>query len=74
MSKQIKLEDKVSWATYQKPGQPIVITAQVEVGAMVTVNPGESELQARERAIINLRQGMVEIATGIKLQSPSGLQ
>ena len=74
MNKQIKLEDKIAWATYQKPNQPIVITAQVEVGAMVTVNPGESELQARERAIINLRQGMVEIATGIKLQSPSGLQ
>ena len=69
------LKDKIEWTTIQTPGEePISIYAKLVVMSSTLVRPGETEATARERLIMQLRQGLLELTTGIKLQSPSGLQ
>ena len=68
-----KLEDMITWETTQSPGAPVGISASINVGTAILVRPGETEVEARARLTMLLREGLLELVTGIKLQSPSGL-
>ena len=69
-----KLEDMITWETTQTPGAPTGISASITAGTATLVKPGETEVEARARLTMLLREGLLELVTGIKLQSPSGLQ
>ena len=68
------LEDMITWETTQAPGSPTNINASINVGTTTLVRQGETEVEARARLVMLLREGLLELVTGIKLQSPSGLQ